>query len=711
LSGTADAVTTTFTYEPRFFQLATITDPLNHTWTVGYDSNGRMTGMTDPLNHQTAVGMNAAGQITQLTDPLEHAWQFGYTDADMTSVTDPLGNLQTRFVDAAGRVVSTTDPLGRIMRRVFDKVNRLTTVTDPLGGETAFGYDPNGNVLSLTDALMHATTYSYDTSDRMETRTAPLTHAAAYAYDLKDHLTQVTDRKGQVTTYTYDALDRLTQVTFDDQSTVAYTYDAGDRVSQIADSANGTITRQYDGLNRLTQETTPQGTVTYTYDADGRRATMTVAGQSAVSYGYDDAHRLTSVTQGTAAVSIAYDNADRRSTLTYPNGIVATYVFDAANQLTTLTYTLGQTTLGDLTYTYDAAGNRTSVGGSWARTGLPPALGSATYDAANRIATWDGTAFSYDLNGNFTGDGVRAYEWNPRNELAFVTGPVNATFAYDGLGRRRSKTLAGTTKQFLYDGQNPVQEVTSGTPTANLLSGLATDEYFTRSEGAAASSYLTDALGSSTALADGAGTIETEYTYEPFGSMTLSGASTGNALQFTGREADATGMYFYRTRYYDPRLQRFLAEDPLGELGGTNLHSYVGNRPTGYIDPYGLLQLCCRPVNMPGLRQLGAQHCFIRLSDGTTLGGYNRRGRLRPEADAPDDRCPRDEPQCRPLPGNEGDVRRAWNALPRGIRIYGLDGTSNSIPGEVLDAARIPYTFPSGAWGSGIRPSERFPPR
>ena len=42
---------------------------MNHTWTVGYDTNGRMTGRTDPLNHQTAVAMNAAGQITQLTDP------------------------------------------------------------------------------------------------------------------------------------------------------------------------------------------------------------------------------------------------------------------------------------------------------------------------------------------------------------------------------------------------------------------------------------------------------------------------------------------------------------------------------------------------------------------------------------------------------------------------------------------------------------------
>jgi YD repeat-containing protein len=90
---------------------------------------------------------------------------------------------------------------------------------------------------------------------------------------------------------------------------------------------------------------------------------MTVAGQSALTYTYDSAHRLTSMTQGTATVSQTYDNADRRSTLTYPNGIVATFGYDNANHLTSLTYALGQTTLGDLTYTYDATGNRTSLVG------------------------------------------------------------------------------------------------------------------------------------------------------------------------------------------------------------------------------------------------------------------------------------------------------------------------------------------------------------
>jgi YD repeat-containing protein len=67
---------------------------------------------------------------------------------------------------------------------------------------------------------------------------------------------------------------------------------------------------------------------------------------------------------------------------------VTTYGYDDGNQLTSLTYTLGETTLGTLTYTYDAAGRRTAVGGTWARTGLPQPMAGASYDAANRVQAW-----------------------------------------------------------------------------------------------------------------------------------------------------------------------------------------------------------------------------------------------------------------------------------------------------------------------------------
>ncbi len=343
-------------------------------------------------------------------------------------------------------------------------------------------------------------------------------------------------------------------------------------------------------MDRLTEEVTPEGTVSYTYDDAGRRETMTVAGQTAVSYSYDNADRLTGVTRGSAAVTIAYDNADRRTSLTLPNGIVVEYRYDDDSRLTGLTYKQGMSTLGTLTYGYDANGQRSSVGGTYARTGLPAALTSATYDDANQIATFGGTSFSYDDNGNLTSDGTRSYTWNARNELASLTGPINGSFAYDAFGRRRSKTIGGTTTQFLYDGLNPVQELSGGSPTANLLTGLGIDEFFTRTDATGVRNFLTDALGSSVALVDGSGTIQTEYSYESFGGITTSGGTTGNTFGFTGREVDGTGLFFYRARYYDAKLQRFIGEDPLDfEAGDANLHVYASNAPQDLTDPTGEL--------------------------------------------------------------------------------------------------------------------------
>lgn len=124
-----------------------------------------------------------------------------------------------------------------------------------------------------------------------------------------------------------------------------------------------------------------------------------------------------------------------------------------------------------------------------------------------------------------------------------------------------------------------------------MLTGLGIDEYFSRTDVPAAtmSHLLPDALGSAFALTDAAGAIQTEYTYEPFGRTTLTGASNSNPFQYTGRENDGTGLYYYRARYYHPILQRFLSEDPIEFYGGDfNLYAYVYNDPLGFIDPMGL---------------------------------------------------------------------------------------------------------------------------
>jgi RHS repeat-associated protein len=100
--------------------------------------------------------------------------------------------------------------------------------------------------------------------------------------------------------------------------------------------------------------------------------------------------------------------------------------------------------------------------------------------------------------------------------------------------------------------------------------------------------YQSDALGSIIALTDETGTVRTTYSYDPFGNVTVSGEPSDNPFQYTGRENDETGLYYYRFRYYSSELQRFISEDPVGLLGGINKYIYVGNRPARYIDPLGL---------------------------------------------------------------------------------------------------------------------------
>ena len=136
-----------------------------------------------------------------------------------------------------------------------------------------------------------------------------------------------------------------------------------------------------------------------------------------------------------------------------------------------------------------------------------------------------------------------------------------------------------------------MQELSGTTVTANSLMG-SVDEAFQRTDSVGARSFLTDALGSSIALADSTGTLQTQYTFDPFGNTTQSGSSTTNSFAYTGRELDGTGLYFYRARYYNPSLQRFISEDPLRLRAKTpNFYQYSYNSPTNFRDPSGLFTL------------------------------------------------------------------------------------------------------------------------
>jgi RHS repeat-associated protein len=380
----------------------------------------------------------------------------------------------------------------------------------------------------------------------------------------------------------------MTLIQYADSSSVAFTYDAAGRLTQIADSISGTIYHTYDGLDDLLSESGPMGTVTYSYNNAGQRTSMTVATQPSITYSYDGDGRLSAITQGSSSVAITYDAAARRSTLALPGGTTAAYTYDSSSRLTELDYMQGSTLLGNLTYSYDAAGRRTAVGGTLAGTGLPSALTEASYDAANRLIEWNGSTLTYDSNGNLLTDGTLTYGWNARNQLVSLTGgSLSAAFQYDALGRRQAKAINSSQTNFLFDGGNAVQEqAIDGSVIANILTGLGVDENYVRNDATGSQVFLIDPLQSTLGLVGAGGTLTAQYTYDPFGNTAATGSS-GNTAQFTGRENDGTGLYFYRARYYSPALQRFVSQDPIGFKGGINLYAYAGGNPISLRDPMG----------------------------------------------------------------------------------------------------------------------------
>jgi RHS repeat-associated protein len=180
---------------------------------------------------------------------------------------------------------------------------------------------------------------------------------------------------------------------------------------------------------------------------------------------------------------------------------------------------------------------------------------------------------------------------------------------YDGVGRREKKTINANLTEFLYDGVNPVQETSGTNVLANILTGLGVDEFFVRTDITAGTTsyFLPDVLRSAVALTDPTSVIQTEYTYQPFGKTTTTGAPSSNSFQYTGRENDGIVLYYHRMRYYNPELQRFVTEDPIEFQGGDlNLYNYVHNAPLTYSDPYGLEA----PLPLPIFPGTGGRTCI-----------------------------------------------------------------------------------------------------
>jgi RHS repeat-associated protein len=201
-----------------------------------------------------------------------------------------------------------------------------------------------------------------------------------------------------------------------------------------------------------------------------------------------------------------------------------------------------------------------------------------------------------DNNGNTQSKtdstGSTNYTWDFENRLTRVQLPGTGgtvTFKYDPFGRRIYKSSSSATSVYAYDGDNLIEEInSSGAAVARYSQTDNIDEPLAMLRSSVTSYYQADGLGSVTSLSNGAGALAQTYTFDSFGKQTASSGSLTNPFQYTGRESDAeTGLYYYRARYYDPTVGRFMSEDPTGFKGGLNFYPYVTNDPANQTDPMG----------------------------------------------------------------------------------------------------------------------------
>jgi len=601
LVSTSDALGNTmqFTYESKFNKLASATDPLGQQSFFQYDAAGNVVKVTDALGNETQFNYDFFGLLTEVIDPAGEKVTIDYDSfANPVKITDPLGHqVKTRY-DAVSRANASVDALGNRTRQTLNQLGQVTESTDADSNKTLFEYDDLGQLLSLTDARGNKTQFSYAEMGRVVSRTDPLGQADLREYDLNNNLIRYTDRKGQVSSFEYDELNRLVLESYDDGHTVTRSYDARSRLIAVVDSVGGSYSYHYDEVGRLLESVGPNGTVKYQYDALGRIIQRQVLGQVAVDYSYDAVGNLTAVTSPQGAENYQYDNRNQRTGVTRANGVNTNYIYDAAGQLLAITHKKGEQVLASQNYTLDANGQRISNKLDSAQAQITQASNSEIDLISNQLKTQGEVSYSYDLNGNRlteTGpDGTVNYHWDARNRLVAIDKPDGQRhdFVYDFAGNmtRHDLTQSGvtTSKHYVLDVfTNVVFQSGSDGEQFSILTGLGMDQHLALiRENGAVNYALRDGLNSSIVSADENGEIAARFYYEAFGQTTVDGETL--PFQFTGRVPITDGLYYYRARFYDAKVGKFISLDPIGFGGGdVNLYGYVGNSVTQYIDPLG----------------------------------------------------------------------------------------------------------------------------
>jgi RHS repeat-associated protein len=287
----------------------------------------------------------------------------------------------------------------------------------------------------------------------------------------------------------------------------------------------------------------------------------------------------TSVTSGTSLTKYYYDGNYQLNKTDYPSGAP----FNSAIH----------------SWTYDAIGNRLTNTINGVTQNYTYYVNAGNTNNGQRLQSDSTKTYTYDYNGNMVSDGTNTYTWDKDNRLTGITGSVTASYKYDYSGRRFSKTVNSVTSTYIYEGQNLIAE--RGAATVDYVFGRGIDEPLAMTSGGTSYDYSVDGLGSTAAMTTTTGTLSRTYTYDSWGNIAAQTGSVPNPFTFTSRESSEVGLMYYRARYYNPNIGRFIREDPIISetyyawhsaepnpiAGLINWYSYVGNAPILLFDPTG----------------------------------------------------------------------------------------------------------------------------
>jgi RHS repeat-associated protein len=388
-----------------------------------------------------------------------------------------------------------------------------------------------------------------------------------------------------------------------------------------------------------------QADTTFNYDPAGNRSTVVDGGGSTV-------YTTNNLNQYTAVAAVNYDYDDNGN---LTDDGANTYSYDAENRLLTVTKTpeplaaacdntgLVLTTGGSANWFSQTS--QSYYGGDAAQSG---AIGHSqetwlqtSVSGAGTLVFWwkvssqgnkdflefwldgvrqvriSGTVNWQQKSYPITGAGSHTLKWRYVKDGSKVSGsdcgwvdyvqwsgsypnPLWSTvsYTYDAAGRRVQKAVDGqTTTKYVYDGDHCIAEYDgSGSLLRKYIYGPRVDEPICMIETAGSATYYYhfDGLGSVVALTNSSGSAVQLYEYSVYGQVAASDPNHPNRFLFTGREFDKdTGLYYYRARYYNPEIGRFLQTDPIGCAAGINWYAHCGNNPLMFIDPFGL----CRTSN------------------------------------------------------------------------------------------------------------------